>query len=208
MLRDSGGPHDPCGVAWRRGASRSAQDWPTRPVKHHHPARPRRRRRRLHAPDRRGVAEAAGPAVHGREPARRRAQHRHARLRRGAAGRLHLLRAVRRAGRLQPVHIQEPAVQSGEGFRAGRRPVHQRQRAGGQFLAQRQDDPGAGGAGEGQARHAELRHVLVHAGLFHGQAEQEERHRHRAGAVSQRQRDGQRGHGRTRRRSCSSASPT
>ena len=74
-------------------------------------------------------------------------------------------------------------------------PVHQRQRAGGQFPAQRQDDPGTGGAGQGQARHAELRHLLVHAGLFHGPVEQEERHRHRAGAVSQRQRDGQRGHG-------------
>ena len=53
--------------------------------------------------------------------------------------------------------------------------------------------PGAGRARQGQARHAELRHLLVHAGLLHGPAEQEERHRHRAGAVPQRQRDGQRG---------------
>ncbi len=106
-----------------------------------------------------------------------------------------LLRPVRRAGGLQPVHVQEPAVQSGEGFRAGRRHVHQRQRAGHQRLAQRQDDPGAGRAGEGEARHAELRHVLVHAGLFHGQAEQGQRHRHRPRAVPQRQRDGQRGDG-------------
>ena len=90
--------------------------------------------------------------------------------------------------------VQEPAVQSREGFRAGHQPVHQPDRARRQRLAQGQDHPGAGGAGEGEARHAELRHVLVHAGLFHGQAEQGERHRHRARAVPQRQRDGQRGH--------------
>ena len=49
----------------------------------HHPARPRRRRRRVHAAARRGIAEAPRPALRGREPARRRAQHRHARLRGG-----------------------------------------------------------------------------------------------------------------------------
>ena len=84
-----------------------------------------------------------------------------------------LLRPVGRAGRLQPVHLQEPAVQSGEGFRAGHQPVHQRQRAGRQRQARRQDHPRAGRARQSQARHAELRHVLVHAGVFHGQAEQE-----------------------------------
>ena len=37
--------------------------------------------------------------------------------------------------------LQESAVQSREGLRADRQPVHQRQRAGGQFVAQRQDHP-------------------------------------------------------------------
>ena len=103
-----------------------------------------------------------------------------------------LVCALRRAGGLQPVHLQEPAVQSGEGPRAGRQPVHQRQHAGREFLARRKDHPRVGRARQIEARHAELRHVLVHAGLFHGHAEQEERHRHRPRAVPQRQRDGQR----------------
>ena len=196
MSANFGRALDPCGMAcgraWRRDACVGA-GLARAPGEDHHPARSGRRRRRVHALAGRGIAEAARPAVPRREPAGRRAQHRLARLRRGAAGRLYALRAVRRAGGLQPVHVQEPAVQSGEGFRAGRRHVHQRQRAGHQFVAQRQDDPRAGGLRQGQARHAELRHVLVHAGLFHGQAEQGQRHRHRPRAVPQRQRDGQRG---------------
>ena len=71
-----------CGVAWRWPRSAPAQDWPVAAGEDHHSARARRRRRRVHAADGRGAAEAPRPALHRREPARRRAQHRHPRLRR------------------------------------------------------------------------------------------------------------------------------
>ncbi len=179
----------------RRSAPAAAQDWPTRTVRIIIPLGARRRRRRVLAAARRGVAEALRPAVRGGEPARRRAQHRHARLRGGArptATRICVLSG-------------EPVVYNQFTFKnLPFNPEKDFEPITNLFInsnalvvelqAQRQDHSRTGRARQGQARHAELRHVLVRAGVLHGQAEQEARHRHRAGAVPQRQRDGQRDH--------------
>ncbi len=135
------------------------------------------------------LQKAIRPALRGGEPSRRRAQHRHARLRGGRSPTA--TRSVccpASPWSTTSFCCKSLPVQSGDRLPAGREPVRQLQRARGEFRARRQDHSGACCACEIQARHAELRHVLVHAGLFHGPAEQEERHRHRARAVSQRQR--------------------
>ena len=61
------------------------------------------------------LQQAPRPAADHREPSRRRRQHRRARLRRGAARRLHHLHHQCRSADLQPVPVQEAAVRSGEG---------------------------------------------------------------------------------------------
>ena len=127
----------------------------------HHSARGRRRRRHFRPAARRRTAEEIRPAVRGREPSRRRAQHRHARLRGSAARRLHALRPVERADHLQPVPVQQSSVQSREGFRADHQPVLQPGSAGGECAAQGQDHSRPDRAGEGKARHVQLRHILV-----------------------------------------------
>ena len=67
-------------------------------------------------PARRRIAEAPGPAVPGGEQARWRAEHRDAGLRGICARRVHVLHYVEPADRLQPVPLQDPAVQSRHGF--------------------------------------------------------------------------------------------
>ncbi len=140
-----------------------------------HPARRRRRRRHLHPRHERRIAEAAGADLHRREPHRRRPQHRHPRLRGSGARRLHALRPLFGADRLQPVPVQVAAVQSREGFRADHQPVLQHARLCGEQFAEGEDRPGADGARQETARQAQLLDVLVPAGPLHGRPEQEVR---------------------------------
>ena len=104
------------------------------------------------------------------------------------ARRLHPLRPVLGADRLQPVPVQVAAVQSREGFRADHQPVLQHARLRGEQFAEGEDRRRADGARQEPARQAQLLDVLVSAGALHGRPEEEIRRRHRARALSQRQR--------------------
>ena len=191
-----------------RVAPAAAQDWPSRPVRIVIPARGRRRRRRVHPRDGRGIAEGLAPAGRGREPPRRRAEHRRPRLRRGRARRLHPLRAVERAAvynqflfktlPYDPEKDLQPIVNLFFNMLARR----DQQRHQGEVVRR------ADRAGQSSPARSATRTFSFPLTHFMEQAEQGRGHRHREGAVPGRRRGGQRACSAARRRSRCWRSPT
>ena len=171
-----------------------AQDWPTRPVK----AITTTSAGGLSDIFMRALGEELrqqmGPAADHREPPRRRDEPRHPRLRGFAARRLHHLHHQRRCDALQPVPVQDAAVQSRNEPAADHQRLPPDPHAGGEFAARREDRRRALRAVEGEGRHAELSRARRAAGALHGDAEEGEGLRLGARAVPRRRRGGQRDH--------------
>ena len=109
-------------------------------------------------------------------------------------GRLHHLHHQRRRDALQPVPVQDPAVQSRDEPAADHQRVPPDPHAGGEFAARREERRRALRAVEGQARHAVLSRARRAARALHGDAEEGEGLRLGARAVQGRRRGGQRHH--------------
>ena len=156
------------------------------------------------------LTEVARPARHHREPPRRRRQRRVGPGREVAARRLHHP-AEHQRPRDQPGALQEAAVRSGEGSRAGDAAGRVAAAAGRDAVAAGEDHARADRAREGEARHAQLRHDRRRqsAAPDHGNADARGRREIPADPLSRRraaQHRADRGRGRISR-SCRSRPP-
>ena len=97
-----------------------------------------------------------------------------------------------RAAGVQPVHVQDAALRSGDRLRADHAALLHHPGAGGQRRAQCEDAAGARHAVEGEAGNAELLHRGYSGGRVHGAMEEADRRRPGEGPVPRRRRGGRR----------------
>ena len=144
-------------------APAQAQDWPARQIDHRGAVRRRRLGRSAGPHPRHPHAGEVRPGGRGREPRRRRRQHRHRLCRQGRARRLHAAARHRQLDRGQRRALHQAAVRRGQGPAAGHPARQLPQSADRQSQAAGEERAGADRLPEGERGQGQLRLVRASA---------------------------------------------